>query len=331
MKKPNLFDFATSELSQDAFICWLLTWSSPEYKSVDEQLHNCGTELLKAMFAKHGKTLPEQLYKVEVKKQYKNIDVLCIVNETFAIIIEDKTWTKQHSDQLRRYYDMVKNESDSVVGLTEDNILPIYFKTQDQSNFESVLVHNYQPFLRQDCIEVLKSYQGNNHILVDFRTRLESIEEKIQAYIHEEPDAWSWYNWVGFYQALKVQLQGADWSYVANPSGGFLGLWWHFKDADGCLRYIQLESQKKNNVNVLCFKIKVESDGERKKLRNHFHNMTIDDGKQRGFQLKKPTRFGSGKYMTVAVLEGDYRVINNGKIDFNGTVARLKALQEIIA
>jgi len=26
---PNLFRFATSELSQDAFICWLASWADP--------------------------------------------------------------------------------------------------------------------------------------------------------------------------------------------------------------------------------------------------------------------------------------------------------------
>lgn len=26
MTKPNIFNFATSELSQDAFICWIISW-----------------------------------------------------------------------------------------------------------------------------------------------------------------------------------------------------------------------------------------------------------------------------------------------------------------
>ncbi len=39
MEKPNLFSYATSELSQDAFIAWLLAWASPEYQTVDKELH----------------------------------------------------------------------------------------------------------------------------------------------------------------------------------------------------------------------------------------------------------------------------------------------------
>jgi hypothetical protein len=39
MQPPNLFDFATSELSQDAFICWLASWADPSYRDDDEALH----------------------------------------------------------------------------------------------------------------------------------------------------------------------------------------------------------------------------------------------------------------------------------------------------
>jgi hypothetical protein len=38
MAAPNLFHYATSELSQDAFICWLLDWANPDNKEKDEAL-----------------------------------------------------------------------------------------------------------------------------------------------------------------------------------------------------------------------------------------------------------------------------------------------------
>ncbi len=33
---PNLFSYATSELSQDAFICWSLEWASPVNAEKDQ-------------------------------------------------------------------------------------------------------------------------------------------------------------------------------------------------------------------------------------------------------------------------------------------------------
>ena len=108
MKKPNLFDYATSELSQDAFICWLLKWSNPEYIEVSKELHLCGTEIIKTFFNKHNVEFPQTIESVEVFKQNKNIDVLCIVNSIYPIIIEDKTTTVEHSDQLTRYFEDIK-------------------------------------------------------------------------------------------------------------------------------------------------------------------------------------------------------------------------------
>ena len=39
---PNIFSYATSELSQDAMIAWLLQWASPEYGEADPDLHRTG-------------------------------------------------------------------------------------------------------------------------------------------------------------------------------------------------------------------------------------------------------------------------------------------------
>ncbi len=155
MKAPNLFSYATSELSQDAFICWLLEWAEPKYKYVDSDLHECGTSLITSLFSKHEKDLPAEIYKVEVRKQDKNIDVLCIINDKYPILIEDKVGTKNHSDQLSCYLNIIKGRSYS-----EDNILPIYFKTRDQASYSEALKNGYRPFLRADFLNVLNSYSG---------------------------------------------------------------------------------------------------------------------------------------------------------------------------
>ena len=37
-KQPNLFDFATKELSQDAMICWLIRWADFRFANTDREL-----------------------------------------------------------------------------------------------------------------------------------------------------------------------------------------------------------------------------------------------------------------------------------------------------
>jgi hypothetical protein len=37
--EPNLFNYATSELSQDAFICWLIAWADSSQIENDKNLY----------------------------------------------------------------------------------------------------------------------------------------------------------------------------------------------------------------------------------------------------------------------------------------------------
>lgn len=37
IQPPNLFEFATSELSQDAFLCWLASWADVRLKTKNER------------------------------------------------------------------------------------------------------------------------------------------------------------------------------------------------------------------------------------------------------------------------------------------------------
>ena len=60
---PNLFSFATSELSQDAFICWLLSWAKSEYAIAGKELHTCALSLCLS-----GKLLPYQHHQVMQKQ-----------------------------------------------------------------------------------------------------------------------------------------------------------------------------------------------------------------------------------------------------------------------
>ena len=76
-KSNNLFDFATSELSQDAFFCWSLNWIVV-------------TEDTKGPYYKYGKAMldlflgenKKDIYKeVKVLKQFNRIDVLVLFKD----------------------------------------------------------------------------------------------------------------------------------------------------------------------------------------------------------------------------------------------------------
>ena len=51
MSKPNIFSYATKELSQDAVICWLIACSDQD---TDAELRQLGKSFLRSLFSKHS-------------------------------------------------------------------------------------------------------------------------------------------------------------------------------------------------------------------------------------------------------------------------------------
>jgi len=320
MTLPNLFSFATSELSQDAFICWSLAWASPEFRDVDNQLHNCAINFIKSLFDKHDKIAPKEIKKIEITKQDCNIDVLVIINDEYAMLIEDKIGTKIHSNQLARYLEEVKNRN-----FKENDILPTYYKTQDQGDYPEVLKASYKFFLRSDFLNALNEYKGKNSIILDYREHLQSISDGVESYKTRPITEWEWYSWVGFYLRLQKELEDGNWDYVPNPNGGFLGMWWHFQGDEKCEQYLQLQQDK------LCFKIYVDDPQDRSELRSLWHHRIIEKSAETDLVLKKPTRFGNGYYMTVCIYDGEYRITDDiGVINIARTVDRLKRATSLL-
>ena len=86
MDKPNIFKYATKELSQDAFIFWLLDHANPKYENVNQALKNCALSLISEFFKLENKKIPEKIEQFSLSKQYKNIDILLKI-KNFSIII----------------------------------------------------------------------------------------------------------------------------------------------------------------------------------------------------------------------------------------------------
>ena len=96
MKLNNLFSFATKELSQDAILCWIINWMKE--KTQDSTFYQLGKSVLDLFL---GENKLSHYDKVTVKRQYNRIDVLVLYesdNNKYALIIEDKTNTSEHSN-----------------------------------------------------------------------------------------------------------------------------------------------------------------------------------------------------------------------------------------
>lgn len=317
MKKPNLFKFATSELSQDAFICWLLSWGN---YSIEDPLNKTAKFFISKLT--NGKI--KDFKEIEVHRQYNKIDIVAIIDNEWVILIEDKTNTKDHSNQLQTYLKHLSTKH------LPEKIFPLYCKTGDQSDFSSPKKAGYSLFLRKEFLEILEYgiEQGvQNEIFLDFFTHLSDIESSVQSYKSLPLQQWKWNSWKGFYSELQERLGMGNWDYVPQKNGGFLGFWWFWKiaEVDGFKYeyYLQLEQNK------FCFKLYPHKREVAEKVRNHYRSKLFEKANELGVKVFQNGRIGNS--MTVAALTNSYIATNqDGFLDFEKTILNIKNAENLL-
>lgn len=312
---PNIFNWATSELTQDAFLCWLFNWADNAYR--DNKLHQIGCKLIIECFKLHGIHIKKNdISDIEIIKQYKNIDVVIKIGSKYAIIIEDKLQTIQHSNQLKRYLKQLSNE--------KRILIPIYYKPYNQSDISEVENSGFKHLTRKIILPILKFHNTVNELLLMYIDFIQSIEDETNSYLIRSANDWTDLSWHGFFSHLQEIFDDGAWDYVNNPNGGFFGFWWYWYGNRYCEQYLQLEENK------LCFKIKVSNKNHRYSLRNKWCDKIIATSQKFNVSIIKPARFGSGNFMTVAIFENDYRVFNNDKLNLSKTLRNIKIAMKIL-
>ena len=315
---PNIFSYATSELSQDAMIAWLLQWASPEYGEADPDLHRTGKEFVRLLA---GKSDDFHIESVDVGRQWENIDIWAEINDNTFLIIEDKTGTTIHDDQLERYKISLKREYSG----KRTDLCYAYVKTSEEprSVLMSIEQSGFKTISRAEILRCLNGYRGNDTLMVSYRKHLQGIEDSVMSYKTLPEKKWGWNAWQGFYKELESRVDIDSWGYVANPSGGFLGAWWHFIDEKDCTMYLQLEQGK------LCFKISYEGEGDRSEVRFREHIKLMKLAQGRFPEIRRPDRFGTGTYMTIAVVDEE-SLFGNGPVNFDKLTTKLKEYETLV-
>lgn len=349
LRRPNIFSHAQKELSQDAMISYLLEWAAAKYRALDASLSDTGQRLVEALLAKHDASPIDEVHEVKLYQQDHRIDVLARINGSHMLLIEDKTGGKQHSNQLRRYYNAVRDQKTHLKQISPDAdlIFPIFLKTGNYSQRDRASVENteldatsrrYCFFDRRDLLEVLSGYEGRDRVTTDYRDYLRKRENRTQSYrTWQQSDRknWPWESWDGFYCHLQEHLPGSDWNYVPNQSGGFRGFWWAGRKlrADGLSNaegYLQLEVKPGDpGSQHLCFKISACDAGRdaQVRLRPVWHDRLMHAG---GEQVRRPRRLGLGNTMTLAVWNGEWLSFgSDGLVDLNATLRRLRHAESL--
>ncbi|ETY71918.1 PD-(D/E)XK nuclease family protein [Bifidobacterium moukalabense] len=190
----NLFDYATSELSQDAFICWICA----QFDSNDATVRTASQNLLHAFL---GGNDNDPVGVKEIYRQKENIDVLLLLQykgQEFPIVVEDKTSSRYHNDQLDRY----RTSAASIYDRGKNDIRVVYFKTE--TVYEEQDIRNKCDIVlnRKDILECLNT-TSKNPILMDYVDRLKRICARYDQYRSLPVKDWSYDGWCGFFEYLQ--------------------------------------------------------------------------------------------------------------------------------
>ena len=312
MKDTNLFKYATSELSQDAFICWLMSHAMKGNEDKDG-ITLCARDFLKNFIP--DSPGDEFLYVTKIQRQYNHIDVLITVNDKYLVILEDKTFTSEHDNQLVVYYDFVVKENPT------KRVYGVYFKIGFQSDLSNVKESHYLPISRDMIDRIMGRYAKNisNPIFQDFYQYIHEYNELALSYRTTRISEWGSAQIQQFYDDLKTDFSQwsnmhIDYGYVANRSGGFYGLWFSnmtYIMVDGAKYelYVQLEFSD-GNMDI-CYKVSSKKKGERltKTIRDQFIWVQIDEewtNVAQKYNFIKPSRYGAGNTVTLGIYNSSF-------------------------
>ena len=188
--RNNLFSFATSELSQDAFICWCLNWFNDGSKPVLQEmakkiifkLTNVKEFVVKKIVSVDIFRQFSRKVKVDNKSIHVKIDVLVIVNNDIAVIIEDKTYSNEHDQQIERYkrglQEIYKEKPLS-------KIITVYWKTGFYNDWDDVTVADVK-ITGEYVRNLLADYLNESEIIKDY---FDCLEANLQ-WVEEHKQYW---------------------------------------------------------------------------------------------------------------------------------------------
>ena len=113
--------------------------------------------------------------KVEIKRQFRKTDILVLLKDfNKAYIIEDKTYSSEHNEQIKKYKEDIETIKKKLkIGIVKT----VYFKTgfwfsDDDSVLADIKIN------RKEFLDILDKYKGKNPILDDYCEYFHGVTEQ---------------------------------------------------------------------------------------------------------------------------------------------------------
>jgi hypothetical protein len=324
--KPNIFRIATKELSQDGFFTWLLQWADKDNAAHNQRLNDTAKDFIKFLIQQQHEISALEIKKVDAARQWKNIDIWAEVNDEYFIVIEDKTNSAEHSEQLERYKNIAIEE---YKGKKFKHVF-IYLKTGNESleALKKVSEKGYAIIDRKGILSVFNQREVHNNIFNEFREHLNALETQTNSFATFANTIADWKAAEGFFIKLQELLGGwTDWKYVPTQQGGFLAFCYHWSGTSEYNLFIQIENAIGSDIRLV---IKIADWKPNLALLYQIFSDLQPYSQKHGLTLLKPKKYKPGKTSTLAVVQNAFAVDGSGNLDLNQFIQTLKKLEKIL-
>ena len=336
---PNLYEFATRELAQDATIAYLLAWADPAYRESHPRLHTLGTESLRSLLQTQKVDLP-QIETLCIGTQVYRIDIVVLVNageRGILLIIEDKVSAQEGPNQIEGYIETAREKYSGQYD--RDRLVAVYLKTGNESKTSLPNESKCGRFLRRDLLDVLNGFQDTGNVIVDdFRTHLQGWEDETNRWESASYDEWKCTERAreGFYAEIEGRWGGdCGWDYISNRAGGFLACCLGFKYIGTKNRHADLYMQIHDAIRLT---VRLGSGNALDKVRSPFMYQVLDALNEETFddiRIEKAGAFRGGGAAAVANVTFDeqgpwFAVDCNGVVNMDATIERLRRLEKLL-
>ena len=205
----NLFDYATKELSQDAFLRWLFE----NYNCENESVNNACRKLFDSFT--ENKFKEKTITDLTTVAQWKNIDISIwfkIDGIEQLIVIEDKTGSGIHDDQLARYEkeiighnDFWRNEGNrkryNIERYIEKggNVFKVFYKTNIIDEWEAKHTEGlgWKTYDIYSIYNLFKDIETDNEVLGYYIEYIKKIHSAARR--EQPPSEWGLISWHSFF------------------------------------------------------------------------------------------------------------------------------------
>ena len=253
-ERANLFDFATKELSQDAFLRWFFeSWKDEEIRPIVVDFINTFTKNQDPTKDRPQLQLKlSDIKSIQTFAQVDNIDVsidLELAQGKRTIVIEDKTTSAEHN-QLKAYNDAISNKwkynsNKEPFKNPEKCVYKVFYKTNriEDDELSRVKDAGWTPFAIDEINSFFQKYlnKTNSQILNDYIEHISSINADVNKVSEEPISDWNFVNFQTFFRdVIKHKFKRTDkkdyhfetWLY----QGKLVSLAFYYHPTNDCLK-----------------------------------------------------------------------------------------------